>query len=542
MTVTLYPNGPGCTLGDEIAVATEIYATGFILYVHHTGSNSNQGITRQKPFASLAFAITQLTANSIIVLLDGHTETISSAQSISVSGAKIVGEGSNNGRPTVRITSSLTAQSALTVVEENIAIANICFPAAVDTTSASKIMVLGLRSMIRGCRFELGEKDQAPAVEWDSAATGARIYNSTFVSVSGSVQPYTGFQMNGTTDGELEAVTFDGGNTGFGAAGLGGFDASFVSGTPPARLRCQQMQLLNGASFSTGANTTGYFSIISKSGSPAVSGFNRRLPNGFRQIGDALLADIEFYYSGDIIYVHYGTGSDTNGGTDELAPKKTVASALTAISKDCSIIVLLPGHIEPLTTGIVIPAITGITIIGCGQSGGKPSCKIYRDQAGASFESLNTDQVSYIRNIWFAPVVAGNAGGEMVSISGIYSEMRGCLVTPALNDANGVTVAVSSVTCRETKFESAGISVASRPSRGLVFSSEGTMTDEDVRGCEFSNGAFGFSLRAFDESESVARLYVIAMTQSFGADIKVNSSTTGLINPETASGSSIVEW
>jgi hypothetical protein len=151
-------------------------------------------------------------------------------------------------------------------------------------------------------------------------------------------------------------------------------------------------------------------------------------------------------------------------------------------------------------------------------------------------------QSSYLRNIWVYDVEAESGPGILVDVSDDYVEVRGCYIQPTVTGVIGIDAQSSFLAFRETKIESGGVSVASRPAIGLRFSAEGSMTDIDVRGVELSNSRFGFSSPAFDEDEAVARLYVISMTQSFGADVFINASTTGIVNPETASGSALVDW
>lgn len=537
MTVTIYPNGTGGTLGDELVTETELYTTGLVYYVHHSGDDTNVGTSRAKPWASLVHAIATVVSDDTVVLLDGHAETISAAQTISQDGLKIVGEGSDEGVPTVTLTSGLTDQSMLTLSGINIALGNIRFSGGSSQVNVAKVAITGVRSMVRGCYFECDAAMEFAALSWSSVAHGARAFDTKFVVTSTTTQPGIGLLSNGPTDCEMEAVTFDGGDVGFGGGGYVDLSALGV-GSAPERLRCQQMRLLNGAGFSTGASTTGYIGIAEKSGGPSVQGFGRRLASGFRQTGDALLADTELYVTGDIFYVHYETGDDANSGTDELAPKKTIGSALSVFSVDCSFVVLLPGHDEPTSATITLP-LGGTTIIGCGTSSGLPGCKIHSDSADPI---VSMGQIGYLRNVWIYDVEAESGPSVLVSCSVDQSEVRGCHITPVINGVIGVSTDSSFITCRETRFESAGTAIAQRPSVGLKLDPSGPMTDIDVRECIFSNSEFGFDQFALLVDDEVTRLYAVGLTLQYGADARIDSDTTGLLNPETSSGSASVEW
>ncbi len=318
MTHRLYANGTGGVLGDELCTETELYMSGVMYFVHHTGDNANLGTSRQKPWATLVYALAHVAANDMIVLLDAHAETIAASQTLSLDGLKVVAEGSNNGDPTVELTSSLSDQSMFIVSGTNVALGNIKFMGGSTQTTVARVAVTGARSMIRDCYFECdaGLANNA-ALSWSIFGSGARLFNTKFVVTSTTVQPKYGLLSNGLSNAEMEACTFDGGDVGFSAGGY--YDFSFTGvGSGPQSIRCQQMRLLNGAQFLVGTGMSGYLGISEKTGSPAIAGFAVRLPNGFRQTGDALLADSEVYLTTPPLYVHYGTGDDANGGTDEL--------------------------------------------------------------------------------------------------------------------------------------------------------------------------------------------------------------------------------
>ncbi len=81
------------------------FTTGSVFFVHSSGSNSNLGVDPDSPFATLAYAITQLTAskNDIIYLMPGHTGT-TTAIPANVVGINIKGVGHGAARPTITAT------------------------------------------------------------------------------------------------------------------------------------------------------------------------------------------------------------------------------------------------------------------------------------------------------------------------------------------------------------------------------------------------------------------------------------------------------
>lgn len=530
MSATIYPNGLGGVLGDELVTCAELYTTGTVYFVHHTGDDANAG-TREKPLATLVHANSLVDINDIVVLLDGHAETLSSSLVVSEPGVRIVGEGQADGKPTVRLTCAASDADGISITNTNVTIGNIWFPA---TTTLGEHGVIGVHaswSMVRGCYLEMGA-EQETGIDWTDTDGGCRLYNTTIVSVSTTTPPVQGLVLEAQANCEVEACTFDGGVTGFSVGAIvGGLTTNF---------RAQQLRLMNGASISLDSDAEGYIGISEKSGDARVTGLKRRFANGFRQTGDALLADTEIYMSGVIYYVHYGTGDDGNSGIDELAPKKTLGSALlVALVQD--FILLLPSHEEPISAALDTHSV-GLTIIGCGTSDGKPSCRLYKDAAAGALVLFTQSMVSSLRNIWFDHTTSVTQSTSMVEMDADFAEMRGCLVTPAVTDVIGVQASGSFLTIRETKFESVAVLVSARPARGLSFEAEGGMSDNDVRFCIFSNATLGFTQDAFFEDQQNTRLYVIGATQSYGADIEINPNTTGMVNPETSSGSALVSW
>ena len=95
-----------------------------------TGSDGNKG-TRQQPFGTLDYAIGKCTAGrgDIIVLMPGHTETVTSATTIAldVAGVAVLGLGTGTLRPTITYTTANTA--TINVTADNVAIKNIRFVA-----------------------------------------------------------------------------------------------------------------------------------------------------------------------------------------------------------------------------------------------------------------------------------------------------------------------------------------------------------------------------------------------------------------------------
>lgn len=91
-----------------------------------TGSDAlGAGSDPDNPFITLAFALTQCTANNgdFIFLMPGHAETIASSIGIDVAGVSVIGLGSGNDRPT--FTTTLTTTQAFEITAASVRLSNI---------------------------------------------------------------------------------------------------------------------------------------------------------------------------------------------------------------------------------------------------------------------------------------------------------------------------------------------------------------------------------------------------------------------------------
>lgn len=121
------------------------------------GSDGNRG-TWQRPFATLAFAISQCVAGrgDIIFVGAGHAETITAAAGIAlnIAGVAIIGIGAGSLRPTFTFTTAATA--SITVAAANISIQNCLFVsgvAALATVFDNANAVVATDFAIDNCEF-----------------------------------------------------------------------------------------------------------------------------------------------------------------------------------------------------------------------------------------------------------------------------------------------------------------------------------------------------------------------------------------------------
>jgi hypothetical protein len=106
-----------------------VFTTGTVYYVSSTsGSNENIGTDPAFPKATVAGAQSAATASKgdIVVILPGHTETLTAALTLSKAGVGYVGLGYGSMRPTFTGNGAI---DAISVTGANVMIANVRFPA-----------------------------------------------------------------------------------------------------------------------------------------------------------------------------------------------------------------------------------------------------------------------------------------------------------------------------------------------------------------------------------------------------------------------------
>lgn len=132
--ITNYPNGFSGGVSIFGLPILNTY-TGKVFWVDSgIGSNNNSGKTKEKPFKTLAYAISKCRsgAGDVIMINPGHIEDLTSAGAINCDkgGISIIGLGNGSDRPT--FTAKTTANATFAVSANNVYIANIRVTTDVD--------------------------------------------------------------------------------------------------------------------------------------------------------------------------------------------------------------------------------------------------------------------------------------------------------------------------------------------------------------------------------------------------------------------------
>lgn len=179
-------NYPGGFPGGVSILGMPVLNThgGNVFWVNSNGGGNGNPGTRNKPFASLDYAIGRCTANNgdIIMLMPNHAETLTGAAAVvfDVAGITVIGMGQYNNRPRFLLDAGTTVDIDVT---------------ADDVT-------------IENCVFASGHSDVATCFDLD--AKGFRLLNCEFVDNTTHENFLVGITSGSTTDNVCDGLTLIG--------------------------------------------------------------------------------------------------------------------------------------------------------------------------------------------------------------------------------------------------------------------------------------------------------------------------------------------
>lgn len=257
MTVRAHPLGLGESLGDDLIINGPLVHTGQVWWVHDSGSNaaSPRGLERARPLATLAQAVSNAANGDIIVLMDGHEETISTASPLDINKSLvIVGSGQSAGKPTAKIGFAGSAAVPITVSADDVELRNIWFEAQGSANAFNKIEATGLSFRMRGCYMECGDSDDGFGLR----LTGSPAYlrDCTFISTAtvASVAPPAAVNFNGVGGMFIEGCVFDGGTAGWN----NGWAIDCNDTAQSVDIRMENVSLLRGSDIRIEQTSAGY--------------------------------------------------------------------------------------------------------------------------------------------------------------------------------------------------------------------------------------------------------------------------------------------
>ena len=270
------PKGIGTSPGTALGTASPLYMSGKILYVSSaSGDASYSGLDRYHPLDTLANALSAASAGDVIVLMEDHDETISSAVTFS-SRIAVIGEGYADGKPKATLQVGHASNDLLVLNADGCMVQNVLFkPHATSGSSANCIRSGSADIFIDACYFEMDEHSDGQAIDVSSGAANWRIRNCSFVVTETTVDasPDSGIRLAGAMTGlVMEGCVFDAGEVGFDTQGAianqpWGFDGSAGATT---NLQVTGLSLLRGAEFKVHASSTGWIEPSTTTGAARV--------------------------------------------------------------------------------------------------------------------------------------------------------------------------------------------------------------------------------------------------------------------------------
>jgi len=269
-------NGYGGTTGDSLVTRKPIVQSGSTYYVDvTTGNAAYTGLDRKMPLAALSAAVAAASAGDTIIMLDGHTETISAALAISAQ-LTIIGEGSSSGVPTVILTLNHATADIFTVSAHNCQFRNIKIAVPAQATTGSMFTLSGDGGLLDNVHIDVNDENNANAVAFAAGANHWFFRNCTFTSAetdtTSTAKPYPPILIGGDISGlRMEGCVLDGGAEGFedGSSNNWALDGSAFDIT--SGMAIENLSLLRGAIVKLkGTSTVGYINVQTSSGSAGV--------------------------------------------------------------------------------------------------------------------------------------------------------------------------------------------------------------------------------------------------------------------------------
>lgn len=261
--VALLANGLGHSLGSEVGTASPLHVGGLVYYVNSaTGDSGYSGLSAEKPLDTLANGVSAASAGDIVVLMDGHTETITSAVTVNKAIA-IVGEGQSSGQPAVVLTNNQAAGAVLTLSTAYAEVYNIWIAKQSQACSAVAVAISAQAVHLEDVYFEGDENSDAALCQINGSGTDSSLRNCAFVSdaTDNTDVPTIALELSAAVTGiRMDGVVFDGGSYGFSDYALKASAGAITN------LRARSLSFLRGADYTIHASSTGYVNPATVSG------------------------------------------------------------------------------------------------------------------------------------------------------------------------------------------------------------------------------------------------------------------------------------
>lgn len=181
MVLTNFPDGVSSFGVPLIGSGAIPIATRNFFVQSTTGSNGNDGLSPESPFATLAYAITKCVTGKgdNIILLPGHVETVSSAGLVtfaSKAGINVIGVGVGSLRPTINFTAT---GATMLLNAANLYFENILFTGGIDAV-VTALVVSAADCWLNNCEYRDVTGQCTAFCTTTAAADRFRVTNFTY--------------------------------------------------------------------------------------------------------------------------------------------------------------------------------------------------------------------------------------------------------------------------------------------------------------------------------------------------------------------------
>jgi len=197
--------------GGMFAVINEKVTTGSIFFVDSNTGTDGAGYGRNPsaPVATIDYAIGLCTASKgdVIIVMPGHSETLTTAITCDVAGVSIIGQGKGSLRPQLTVNANI---DAITITAANVRIENILFNEGTNAHTA-RINIAAAFAEIVGCHFDCGAND-LESITIAAAGTDALIKGNVWRITANGPDAAIEIEAAGATRLVVEDNFFDGGS------------------------------------------------------------------------------------------------------------------------------------------------------------------------------------------------------------------------------------------------------------------------------------------------------------------------------------------
>lgn len=267
---TYLADGIGGDAGDSLCLEIGFIGLNDVWYVSSESGvdASGYGRSRERPYATIPYAIDHAADYDVITVLADHNEDQTARVEVDKS-VLIVGEGSSGGRPTAVWGHDATGSDAvLAVTADDVEIRNIKFTACQQEFDGTRIAWQGDNGRVRSLYIEANEHNNDSVFH----VAGAHLHldSTTWISSSATTaapDQALSTEASGLVFLRLTGCVFSGGSSGWAST-----DGAAYIADATCAVRIEAQSLLLGADLKLAPGVSGYVSVPTATGGAQVRG------------------------------------------------------------------------------------------------------------------------------------------------------------------------------------------------------------------------------------------------------------------------------